>query len=158
MRTAFGGPGNLLIDTNVLVYLHDPRDRPKQRRAASVVEQLMASGRAALSVQCLSEFYRVSTQRLPEPLTTADALAEVERLVAGCQVFDLTLEALLGGSRVAARHSISIWDALIWAVARLNGVPYVLTEDAEDGSTLEGVSFVNPFAGDFDAEAVGLTV
>ena len=41
-----------------------------------------------LSVQCLSEFYRVSTQRLPEPLTPADALAEVERLVAALE--DLT--------------------------------------------------------------------
>ena len=158
MRTAFGGPGDLLIDTNVLVYLHDPRDRGKQQRAASVVEQLMASGRAALSMQCLSEFYRVSTQRLPEPLTPADALAEVERLVAGCEVFDLTPAAIVEGTRIAVRRQLSIWDALIWAVARLNGVPYVLTEDAEHGSTLEGVSFVNPFADGFDAEAVGLTV
>lgn len=147
-----------LIDTNVLVYGHDPRDRRKQDIAIDLLQALTSRRQAVLSVQCLSEFYRVSTRRLPDPLTPAAAFAEIERLVAGCEVFDLTSEALLEGSRVAARRSISIWDALIWAVARLNGVPYVLTEDAEDGSTLEGVTFVNPFADGFDAEAVGLTV
>ena len=147
-----------LIDSNVLVYGHDPRDRRKQDIAIALLEGLISRRRAALSVQCLSEFYRVSTRRLPEPLTPAHALAEVERLVAGCAVFDLTPAAIVEGTRIAVRRQLSIWDALIWAVARLNGVPYVLTEDAEHGSTLAGVSFVNPFADGFDAEAVGLTV
>lgn len=147
-----------LIDSNVLVYGHDPRDRRKQDVAIALLEGLTSRRQAVLSVQCLSEFYRVSTQRLPDPLTPAAAFAEVERLVAVCEVLDLTPGAIVEGARVAVRRQLSIWDALIWAVARLNGVPYVLTEDAEDGSTLEGVTFVNPFADDFDAEAVGLTV
>ena len=147
-----------LVDSNVLVYGHDPRDRRKQGIAIALMEALTSQGRAVLSVQCLSEFYRVSTQRLPEPLTPAEALAEVERLVAGCEVFDLTSAAIVEGARVAVRRQLSIWDALIWAVARLNGVPYVLTEDAGLGSTFEGVSFVDPFVDGFDAEAVGLTV
>lgn len=32
----------------------------------------------------------------------------------------------------------------------MNGVPYVLTEDAEHGRFLEGVSYLNPFDARFD--------
>lgn len=135
-----------LLDTNVLVYAHDPRDRAKQERALLILDGLIRSGRAVLSVQCLSEFFRVVTRRLPEPMTPAHALAQVERLVRSCHILDLTPAVVLEGCRGAAHHGLSIWDALIWAVAKLNQVPYVLTEDAEHGRFLEGVRFLNPFA------------
>ncbi len=45
---------------------------------------------------------------------------------------------------------MSIWDALIWAAAKMNGIPYVLTEDARHGRVLEGVTYVNPFDPEFD--------
>src|SRR3972149_38901 len=64
-----------LVDTNVLVYAHDPRDRDKQERALVVLDNLIASERAVLSAQCLSEFFIVVTRRLPEPMTPIDALA-----------------------------------------------------------------------------------
>ena len=43
------------------------------------------------------------------------------------------------------------WDAQVWAVARLNQVPFVFSEDCNPGATLEGVRFVNPFAGSTSA-------
>ena len=129
-----------LIDTNILVYAHDPRDYDKQRRALFVLDNLVRSERAVLSVQCLSEFFAVATRRLPEP----------ERFVRACRILDLTTQAALEGCRGVAQHGLSIWDALIWAVAKLNQVPYILTEDAEHGRFLEGVYFLNPFASAFD--------
>jgi predicted nucleic acid-binding protein len=41
------------------------------------------------------------------------------------------------------------YDAQIWATARLNQVPVVFSEDFRDGTTLEGVRFVNPFSSEF---------
>ena len=58
------GNSTILIDTNVLVYAHDPRDRRKQERALAVLDRLMNQGRVALSVQCLSEFFNTTTRRL----------------------------------------------------------------------------------------------
>ena len=139
-----------LIDTNILVYAHDPRDYDKQRRALFVLDNLVRSERAVLSVQCLSEFFAVATRRLPEPMTAEEALAQVERFVRACRILDLTTQAALEGCRGVAQHGLSIWDALIWAVAKLNQVPYILTEDAEHGRFLEGVYFLNPFASAFD--------
>ena len=58
----------------------------------------------------------------------------------------VTFEALRG----AQRHSMSVWDALIWSAAKLNQIPYVLTEDAEHGRFLEGVRYLNAFDPAFD--------
>lgn len=140
----------LLLDTNVLVYAHGPRDRVKQERALLVLDRLIVSERAVLSAQCLSEFFAVTTRRLPEPLTPAEALAQVERLARACRVLDVTPAVVLEGCRGSVQHGLSLWDALIWAVTKLSQVPIVLTEDAPHGRALEGVRFLNPFAPDFD--------
>ncbi len=144
------GSTAFLIDTNVLVYAHDPRDRKKQKQAFRVLDTLIGSGRAVLSVQCLTEFFSVTTRRLPEPLERVVAMAQVERLIRSCQILDLSPAVVLEGCRGSTEYGLSIWDALIWAVVKLNQVPFVLTEDAEHERYLEGVRFLNPFHPSFD--------
>lgn len=150
------GLNGFLVDTNLLVYGHDPRDRAKQELAITIVESLIAADLAVLSVQCLSEFFRAATLRLPEPLSPEVARAQVERFVASCRVLDLTPGIVLEGCAGVVRHGMSIWDALIWAVAKLNQVPFVLTEDAPHERFLEGVRFLNPFDPAFDLRILGL--
>lgn len=140
----------VLLDANVLVYQHDPRDRERQSRADDVVQQLIRAERAAVSVQCLTEFYNTTTRRLPEPLDAKIAVEQVSRLVQTCAVLDLTSSVVLEGCRGSAAHQMSLWDALIWSAAKMNGVPYVLTEDAEHGRVLEGVTYLDPFDARFD--------
>ncbi len=127
-----------LVDTNVLIYAYDPRDRDKQQRAILVLDELIESERAVISVQCLSEFFNVATRRLPETLAQEDALVRVQRLTRICRVLDLTPTVVLEGCRGATQHGLSLRDTLIWAVAKLNQVPYVLTEDAPHRRFLGG--------------------
>lgn len=140
--------GAFLIDTNVLVYSHDPRNREKQQQAFLVLDYLIHSEKAVLSVQSLSEFFVIATRRLPEPMTVSEARAQVERLIRSCYILDLTPQVVLEGCRGVAQHGMSLWDALIWAVAKLN-------EDAQHGRFLEGVYFFNPFSTDFDLGLIG---
>ena len=42
-------------------------------------------------------------------------------------------------------HSVSLWDAMLWATARDAGVTVLLSEDFQDGRELGGVRFRNPF-------------
>ena len=140
---------DVLVDTNILVYVHDPRDAVKQERALTVLDQLIGRGHVVLSAQCLSELFVVATRRLPDPLTQADALAQVERLSRACRVVDVTPAVVLEACRGVVAHGMSLWDALIWSAAKLNQVPYVLTEDAEHERFLEGVRFLNPFTPGF---------
>lgn len=140
---------DILVDTNVLVYSFDPRDLQKQERAQQVFGQLAGAGRVVLSVQCLTEFFRTVRWRLPNRLSPERALLEVTRFTVACKVLDLTASIVLQACQASNSYQMSIWDALIWAVARVNSIPFVLTEDAEHDTILHGVRYLNPFHPDF---------
>jgi len=144
----------VLIDTNILVYMHDPRDKDKQSRSSAIVNELAKAGVAVLSVQCLTEFYRAMRWRIPESLAAAEAFQEVSGYARNCRVLSLTPTAALDAMRACEQYSMSFWDSLIWAVAKEGGVPHLLTEDFDDGAEVEGVQFVNPFEVSFDIESL----
>ena len=60
---------------------------------------------------------------------------------------------VLEAARGVLDHNMSYYDAQVWASARLNQIPIIFSEDFNDGSVIEGVRFVNPFAGGFRLEA-----
>lgn len=136
---------DILVDTNVLVYVYDPRDHRKQQRAVEVLGQLIDRQAAAVSAQCLSEFFSVTTRGLHERLSKTEARARVEGIASSCLVLDVTDAVVLEGCRASVQHGLSIWDALIWSAAKLNQIRYVLTEDAPHGRRIETVTFLNPF-------------
>ncbi len=145
----------VLIDTNVVVYAYDGRDRPKQQRALEVLRRLVADGRGRLSAQVLGEFVRVATQRLDPPLRPRDALEQVRNLASAWPVVPVTALIVLEAGRGVEAHGLSYWDAQLWATARLNQFEVVLSEDFEHGRSLDGVRFLNPFLPAFDPAALG---
>jgi predicted nucleic acid-binding protein len=144
----------VLVDTNILVYTHDPRDRAKQRQALSVLGNLVLSGRAVISVQCLTEFHSVASKRLSAFMTAADLRREVEMFARSCSVLPLTEDVVLEAVRSTHRRRLSLWDSLIWAVAKLNAVPVILTEDSAHGQVLDGIAYSNPFDPRFQLAAL----
>jgi len=144
----------ILIDTNVLVYAYDPRDRVKQRRALAVLRRLVAVGRGKISTQVLGEFCAATTTKLNPPLTRAEAVDQTVALAATWPILLVTPFIVFEAARGAAQHRLPYWDAQLWATARLNQIPAILTEDFADGGLLEGVRFVNPFADAFDPAAL----
>ena len=145
----------ILIDTNVLVYAHDHEAPAKQVQAIRVLERLYNAGNGRLSAQCLAEFFRVTTRAAKPILTQREAMQQVERLARVWPVYDVTPLIVIEAARGARDHQLPYWDAQIWATARLNQVPVVFSEDFNPGSVLEGIRFVNPFAGDFFLSAWG---
>ena len=143
-------PARILLDTNILVYAYDPTDGAKRERAIAVLEHLGAGQLGALSPQILGEFFVTVTQKIPSPLTAAEAERSLTNYVRSWIVYDLTGLIVLEAVRGLQRHRLSYWDGLIWATAKLNGVANVLSEDFSDGVLLEGVRFLNPFTEAFD--------
>lgn len=142
----------VLIDTNVLVYAHDRAEPIKQAQALLVLDRLQTNGSGAFSVQSLSEFFNAATKRIKSPLSLKDAARQIDRLIHAWTIFDLTPMAVLEATRGVRVHQLSYWDAQIWAVARLNQIPVVFTEDFPSARAIEGVRFINPFALDFDLD------
>lgn len=145
-----------LVDSNVLVYAYDLHEPEKQRRAIDVLEGLQPTRLARLSTQVLGEFFRVATRKLSAPLTMPEAAARVERFARAWVVLSITPSVAIQAAHGAVRHQLPYWDAQLWATAKLNQIPGVLSEDFEDGRTLEGVTFRNPFAPSFAMADLGV--
>src|SRR5207244_10804115 len=145
---------SLRVDTNVLLYAYDPRDRAKQMRAQDCLQRLTLSHQGALSAQVLGEFFWVATRRLDPPLTAQEAERSLTNYARSWPVYGITSNEVLEAVRAVQRYQFAYWDALVWATAKLWEVRNVLTEDQPSSALLEGVRYVNPFEPDFDAETL----
>jgi predicted nucleic acid-binding protein len=143
------------LDTNVLVYAYDPADAAKRTRAMVVLTRLGAQQRGALSAQVLSEFFVTVTRKIEPPLTLEEGEQRVTNYMRSWQVYALTARMVVEAVRGVRQHQLAYWDSLIWATAKLSGVPTVLSEDFTDGRLIEGVRFLNPFAATFDLNRLG---
>jgi predicted nucleic acid-binding protein len=138
---------SILLDTNVLVYAFEVRQSSLQEKAEAIILKAEETAIGCLSVQCLGEFFRVATAKMRLPAN--EMLQQVEYWQSAFPVFSLTPQIVLEAARGVRDHQLSYYDAQIWASARLNQIPVIFSEDFQDGQTLEGVRFINPFADNF---------
>ncbi len=144
-----------LVDTNILIYAYDPEEPAKQLRARCVLAELARGWAGSLSIQVLGEFFNVVTRKLDPPLSRDVAAEAVEDYLASWPVLHLHRDVLITAVRGSARHKLAYYDALIWATAKENSIPFILSEDFEDGRTIEGVLFRDPLPEDFDLTTLG---
>jgi predicted nucleic acid-binding protein len=135
----------ICFDTNVLAYAIDASAGRRHAQAVEIVRTVTKSLDAVLILQTAAEFYAVATRKLDT--TPEDARSFLARLRAVLPVHAAAAPDLDRAMTAAEHHGISFWDALLWATADRVGVRYLLTEDFQDGRTLGGVTFVDPFKG-----------
>jgi predicted nucleic acid-binding protein len=144
------------VDTNILIYAHDNSEPGKQRKAIDLLDSLALSMQGFLSTQVLAEFFWISTRKIPSPLMLDEAQAQIERLARTFHVVDINILVLLEALRGVRTYSMPLWDAQVWAAAKLNQIPVILSEDFSDGALYDGICCLNPFAPNFDASMIGL--
>jgi predicted nucleic acid-binding protein len=139
-----------LVDTNILVYRHDPRDPRKQSLAKAVLRKGIGGRSVAVAYQCVVEF--VAAVSRPQKalggkplLALADALLEAEGLMAQFTVLYPTTEQLVTGIRGTALYGLPWFDAQMWACAEVNGLSEILSEDFQHGRHYGTVRAMNPF-------------
>jgi predicted nucleic acid-binding protein len=137
-----------LIDTNILIHTIDARDPTKQQRAIAVLSILETRGNAALPAQVLAEYANVSLKKFG--MSANQVYQHVQGYEASFTVFALSPAVVLEAVRGVRDYQLSYFDAQIWAVAKLNQVAIILSEDFNSGGTLEGIHFLNPFEASFD--------
>ena len=134
------------VDTNVLIYAVSPRleDVGKQRIAEELL--IREAGNLAISVQVLGEFYvQVTRTSRPGALNHNQAVAMIENLKR-YHVQPLTLETVSRALQYRTRFSLSYWDCLILASAKLSECDALYSEDMSDGQNYDGIRVINPFA------------
>jgi len=136
--------GPCFVDANVFIYARDPEERSKQALADQWIAQLWRAGLGRTSSQALSEFYVTVTRKLSQPLSKAEAWADVELFLAwNPQPIDTPV--LERAQKVEARFQLSWWDSLIVAAAQVQHCVLLLTEDLQDGAVYGSVTARNPF-------------
>lgn len=142
----------VLADTNILIYAADANQPVKGAMARTLLDQL--EPRLAVSAQVLAEYAHVLTHPGKYALQPAGVIPQIRRMSASWQVFPLTAAVVVAALEAVQRWGMAYYDAQIWAVAALNAIPVVLSEDFPSGATLGGVRFVNPFEPEFDIETL----
>lgn len=139
-----------LVDTNVLVYRFDPRDRKKQRVARNLLRRSVEEGSARIAHQALLEFVVAVTRPLrsdPPLLSREEAVREADELF---HQFDVLYpnEALFRTTlRGALAYQLSWFDAHMWAYAEFYGLERLVSEDFQHGRLYGTVRAWNPFVG-----------
>jgi predicted nucleic acid-binding protein len=134
--------GPFFVDTNVLVYADDARDRVKQEKARDLLRRVVRERSGKLSLQVLQEFFAAATQKLG--LTAVDARRRVE-VFSHLDVVRLDVDDVLAAIDLHRLHELSIWDALVVRAAILSQCRTLYTEDLQDGRRFESLRVVNPF-------------
>ena len=134
----------VFVDTNVLVYARDRTEGDKHERALAWLAALWHERAGHLSWQVLQEYYVTVTRKLDPPRDGSLAREDVTSLVTW-RPLSVDLPTVDAAWAVEDRFGLSWWDALIVAAAQVGDCTHLLTEDLQDGQSLDGLTVINPF-------------
>ena len=138
--------GKCFVDTNILLYAHDPSAGVKHDRARRVIEQLWQTGEGVLSTQVLQELCVNLRRKVARPLPV-DEVRHLIKDYLSWQIFVNTPESVVDAMEIEVRYKISFWDALIVQVAESSGATVLYSEDLAAGQKYGTVQVVNPLKG-----------
>ena len=130
------------VDTNVLIYFVDSRNKAKQSMARAVLANAIGSRQYVISAQVLNEFANVALKKMG--MTEEEVRQYVEAFQHIRVVFQQggwTVRAL----EIRKQYGLQFYDSLMLAAAEFIGCDEILTEDLNDGQIYCGVKAVNPF-------------
>ncbi len=133
------------IDTNVFVYQLDNSDPRKQAIANELVREALRTQDACISFQVVQECLNVITTKARVPLSSQDAQAYLEAVLAPLLQVGASIELYRRALDLRARWQFSFYDALIVAAALAAGCTRLLSEDLQHGQKVEQLTIVNPF-------------
>jgi len=133
------------LDTNILVYAYDSSEEEKHPKASRLLKDIWNSQAGVLSIQVLSEFYVVVTQKVERPISSSEAKAIIEDYLSSWEVIEPRGDTLLSSIEAANKYNFHFWDAMIFVAAKEANVIRIYTEDFQRNLEIEGIKFINPF-------------
>jgi len=129
------------VDTNILIYVNDPRDPDKQAIAASLVSSL-TDGVLVWQVACE---YLAASRKLE---SLGYSRAQAYQYIRGFQQVWYTAlpswAVIDRAEELMSRFSLSHWDSMVVAACLEANVETLYTEDF-GYSDIDGLKIVNPF-------------
>jgi len=133
---------NVLVDTNIWVYLYALNPQAKREKARQLIDGSFQN--IVVSSQILGELYHVLTRKgLQDPGSAKEIVVET---VGAFRVFEVGVEHVLEAMSLHHHYGYSYWDSLVIATALLNGCSRLYSEDMQHSQVIEDkVEIINPF-------------
>lgn len=129
------------VDTNILIYVNDPRDPDKQTIAVSLVSSL-TDGVLIWQVAC--EYLAASRKLEPLGYDRGQAYQYIRDLQQVWYTALPTWAVIDRAEDLMGRFSLSHWDSMVVAACLEANVQTLYTEDF-GYSAIDGLKIVNPF-------------
>lgn len=131
------------VDTNILIYVNDPRDPLKQKIAASLIPSLTEG---VLLWQVAGEYLAASRKLESLGYNRLQAYQYIRDLQQVWYTALPTWKVIDRAENLISRFSLSHWDSMIVAACLEANVKRFYTEDF-GYSSIDGLEIVNPFKG-----------
>jgi len=135
------------LDSNVLIYAFDESEPAKLQIADRLIRDSLENGSGIISYQVVQETLNVLMRKVRAPMEAADALDYFQGTLEPLWRVQPSGDLMRSALRLYTRYSLSWYDSLIVAAALSAGCKTLLSEDLQDGLTIEGMTIENPFAG-----------
>ncbi len=129
-------------DSNILIYSFDPTDQHKHKASIAIMAAMMAA-HAVLPMQCLIEFYSVTTRK--KYLTPGGAALVANDLIETLTVVAAELPDFVHAMELQRIHGVQAFDAMLLATSLRAGCKIFLSEDMQHQRTFGGMTVINPF-------------
>lgn len=133
------------LDSNVLVYQLDTRDKRKHAIAEALVAEAIDEGNACISFQVVQECLNTALRKAEVRLDAAQALVWLDTVLA-------PLLAVMPGAplyrravEIREQTKFGFYDSLVVACALQAGCKTLLSEDLQHGRRIDSLEIVNPF-------------
>ena len=129
------------VDTNILIYVNDPRDPVKQEVATSLISDLTDN---VLLWQVACEYLAASRKLESLGYDRVQAYQYIRDLQLVWYTALPTWSMIDGAENLMSRFSLSHWDSMMIAACLEANVQTLYTEDL-GYSSIDGLGIVNPF-------------
>lgn len=130
------------VDTNILIYAHDPRDPTKQKIALTLIKSL-TDGVLLWQVAC--EYIAASRKLGKLGYSQTQAWQDVRQLRQVWTTLLPSWQTFDEAERLLNKYSLSFWDATIIAACLKGGVKRLYSEDFSGYGRVNGLEIINPF-------------
>jgi predicted nucleic acid-binding protein len=131
------------LDSNILVYAIDAATPGRHSIAKDLVVRALKCD-LVLTVQALAEFLAVVRRKYPGHI--GDALAQAERWASLMPLIATDWSHVFAAAQFSRKHGFQLWDSIIWHAARSAGAAVLVSEDLQDGFSMDGMTVLDPFA------------
>ena len=134
------------LDTNLFIYQLEASDDHKSAIADAIIGEGVQTGNACISYQVVQECLNTVLRKAQVPLDVSGARAYLDYVLTPLLRVTASTHLYHRGLDIHDRYRYGFYDSLIIAAALEAGCRRLLTEDLQDGQTIETLTIENPFA------------